>query len=114
MFHAGIAAANTSHIQYFDGVNRRDKYDDFYEQLLRVKDIALLPFAEMAQLLLVKFTREELEQPRAATWYETHSTGTHGRYSLAHACYTGSNNNIAVHALSNPTAVGSACLYYNS
>ena len=50
--HVGIAAAYTSHIQDFDGEDRRDKYDDFYEQLVRVKDIAALPFADNAQKLL--------------------------------------------------------------
>ncbi len=53
--HLGIATANTSHIQYFDGVDRQDRYDEFYEQLVRVKDIATLPFADNAQQLLVKY-----------------------------------------------------------
>ncbi len=53
----GIAAANTSHIQCFDGVDRRDKYNEIYEQLVQVKDIAMLPFAENAQQLLVKYIR---------------------------------------------------------
>ena len=35
-----------------------------------VKDIAVLPFADTAQEFLVAYTREELEQPRAANWYE--------------------------------------------
>ena len=81
-------------MQYFDGVDRRDKYDEFYEQLVRVKDIATLPFADIAQTLLVKYVREDLRQPRAANWYEGHWTGNFGRYSLAHAQYTGSNNNM--------------------
>ncbi len=83
--HAGIAAAYTAHIQYFDCEDRRDKYDDFYIQLVRVKDIATLPFADNAQQLLVKYIREDLGQPRAANWYEGHWTGTNGQYSLAHA-----------------------------
>ena len=92
--HVGIATAYTSHIQYFDGEDRRDKYDDFYEQLVRVKDIATLPFADIAQQLLVKYIRVDLGQQRAANWYEGHWTGTYGRYSLAHAGYTRSNNNM--------------------
>jgi hypothetical protein len=28
-FQLGIAAANTSHVQYFDGVDRREKHDEF-------------------------------------------------------------------------------------
>jgi hypothetical protein len=92
--HIGIAAANISHVQYFDGVDRRDKYDEFYEQLVRVKDIATLPFADDAQQPLVRYVREDLGQPRASNWYQGHWTGTFCRYSLAHALYTGSNNNM--------------------
>jgi hypothetical protein len=60
--HTGIAAANTSHVQYFkfDGVDRRDKYDEIYEQLVLVKDIATLPFTVHAQQLLVRYVREDL------------------------------------------------------
>ena len=75
-------------------MDRRDKYDEFYEQLVRVKDIATLPFADIAQQLLVTYVREDLRQPRAANWYQGHWTGNFGRYSLAHALYTGSNNNM--------------------
>ena len=53
-----------------------------------------MPFAENAQKLWVKYIREDLGQPRAADWYEGHWTGTYGQYSLAHAGYTGSNNNM--------------------
>ncbi len=74
--HVGIATANTSHVQYFDGVDRRDKYDEFYEQLVanlvRVKDIATLPFADDTQQLLVTYVREDLRQQRAANWYQGH------------------------------------------
>ena len=65
---------------------------------MRVKDIAVLPFADTAQKLLVTYTRDDLEQPRAANWYEGHWTGEHGRYSesLAHAGYAGSNNNMGI------------------
>ena len=41
-------------------------YDEFYEQLVRVKDIAIFPFADTAQELLVTYTRDDLEQPRVA------------------------------------------------
>ncbi len=60
--HLGIPAANTQHIQYFNGVDSSDKYDEFYEQLVRVKDIAMSPFAETAQQLLVKYICEDLGQ----------------------------------------------------
>ena len=98
-FRAGIAASNTSHVQYFDGEDRREKYDDFYEQVVRVKDIVLFgvfSFADTAQKLLVSYLREDLEQPRAGTWYEDTWTGENGHYSLAHAGYTGSNNNMGI------------------
>jgi hypothetical protein len=32
--HICIANANISHVQYFDGVDRRDTYNKFYEQLV--------------------------------------------------------------------------------
>ncbi len=35
--HIDIAAANTSHVQCFDGVDRRDMYVDFYEQLAALR-----------------------------------------------------------------------------
>ncbi len=92
--HLDFAAANTSHILYFDGVDCGDKYDEFYEQLVRVKDIAMLFFAKIAQQLLVKYIRKDLGRPRAANWYEGHRTSPSGRYSLVHAKYTGSNNNM--------------------
>jgi hypothetical protein len=47
--HLGTSAANTSHIQYFDCVDRRDRYDEFYEQLVRVKDFAMQAFADNEQ-----------------------------------------------------------------
>ena len=75
IFCSGIAAANSSQLQYFDGSERRDDYDLFYEQLLRVKDIAFLPFADIAQQLLVAWVREVLGQPRAANWVEGTWTG---------------------------------------
>ena len=61
---------------------------------MRVKNNAVLPFADTAQELLATYTREELEQPRAANWYEETWTGEYGRYSLARAKYAGSNNSI--------------------
>ena len=40
---AGIAAAGYHHVKYFEGVDAREKYDDsdFYEQVLRVKNIMI-------------------------------------------------------------------------
>ena len=98
---AGIAAANTSQLQYFDEPRsarrtRRDCYDDFYEQLVRVKNISVFPFAENAQLLLVEYLRDDLDQPRAANWFLVTWTGENGHYSYAHAKYAGSNNNMGI------------------
>ena len=61
---------------------------------MRVKDIAVLSFAETAQRLLVIYIREALGQPRAAAWFEGTWTGDHRRWTLAHAGYAGSNNNM--------------------
>ena len=93
---SGIAANNCSQVQFFDGTppKRRDDYDLFYEQLVRVKEVAVFPFAEIVQLLLVTYVREVLKQPRAATWFEGTWTGEYGRWTLAHAGYAGSNNNM--------------------
>ena len=61
---------------------------------MRVKDIAVLSFAETAQRLLVIYIREALGQPRAAAWFEGTWTGDHRHWTLAHAGYAGSNNNM--------------------
>ncbi len=53
-------------------MDRRDKYDELYEQLVQVKDIAALPFANNAQQLLATYVREDLRQQRAANWYQGH------------------------------------------
>ncbi len=38
----------------------------------------------------------ELNQPRAADWFQEWWTGARGRYTLAHAEYGGNNNNMEV------------------
>ncbi len=53
-------------------MDRREKYDEFYEQVVPVKDIATLPFANNAQQLLVTNVLEDLPQPRAANCYQVH------------------------------------------
>ena len=50
-------------------------YDDFYEQVVRVKNIGIFPFDDTAQKLLESYLREDLDQPRAATWYDDTWTG---------------------------------------
>ena len=71
---------------YFEGVDAREKYDEFYEQVIRVKNIMILSFAEHAQALLDDYIRKVLK--RFETWW----TGIRGRYCLAHAGYGGSNS----------------------
>ena len=63
-FHEGIAAANILHVQYFEGEDSQDKYDDFYMQSVRVNDIAVLSFPETVQKLLVTYTRNVLKNLR--------------------------------------------------
>ena len=58
-------------MNYFKGVDAREKYDNFYAQVLKVKDIAVLTFAELAQRLLVDYIRDVLLQPEAAEWFST-------------------------------------------
>jgi hypothetical protein len=70
-FYAGIAAVNYHHVQHFEGPDARDKYDLFYKQTLKVKNIAILSFVEHAQALLVDFIRNELQQSGAADWFRT-------------------------------------------
>ena len=39
-------------MKYFEGVDAREKYNEFYEQVLRVKNIMIEKFAKHAQALL--------------------------------------------------------------
>ena len=67
--------------------------------MLKVKDIAVLTFADLVQRLLVDYIRDVLLQPEAAEWFSTWWTGptwARCRYCLAHAGYGGSNNNMGV------------------
>ncbi len=50
------------------------KYNLFYKQTLKAKNIAILSFAEHAQALLVDYIRNELKQPGAANWFRSHFT----------------------------------------
>jgi hypothetical protein len=38
----GVAAAGYHHVNYFKGFEAREKYDIFYEKMLKVKDVAIL------------------------------------------------------------------------
>ncbi len=64
--------------------------------MLKVKDVAILTFADLAQRLLVAYIRDELLKPEAADWFSTWWTGARGRYCPAHVDYGGSNNNMGV------------------
>jgi hypothetical protein len=92
----GIAPEGYHHVHCFYGEERRAAYDDFYSLALQVIAINVLSFAEHAQALLVNYIRYELNQPRAADWFQEWWTGARGRYTLAHAEYGGSNNNMGV------------------
>jgi hypothetical protein len=83
-------------VNYFKGVDAREKYDNFFEKVLKVKDVVVLTFADLVQRLLVDYIRDVLLQPEAAEWFSTWWTGARGRYCLAHAGYGGSNNNMGV------------------
>ncbi len=83
-------------MNHFKGVDAREKYDFFFAKVLKVKDFAVLTFADLAQRHLVDYIRDVLLQPEAAEWFSTWWTGARGRYCLAHAGYGGSNNNMGV------------------
>ena len=90
-YPTGIAAANYSHVNYFQS---RDLYDEFYGILLRIVKIAVASFAVSAQNLLIAYL--EVIDPPAAVWYRDNWCGERGRYCLCHAGYGGSNNNMGV------------------
>ncbi len=75
-------------VQYFDGEERRAAY----QLLSRVFQV----IAINAQALLVNYIRDELNQPRAADWFQEWWTGARGWYTLAHAEYGGSSNNMVM------------------
>jgi hypothetical protein len=66
-------------VNYFKGVDAREKYDNFFEKVLKVKDVAVLTFADLVQRLLVDYIRDVLLQPEAAEWFGTWWTGARGR-----------------------------------
>ncbi len=57
-FFAGIASAGYPHVSYHDfkGVDALEKYD-IYEKVLKVKDVAILTFADFVHRLLVDYIR---------------------------------------------------------
>ncbi len=83
-------------MNYLKGVDAREKYDNFFKKVLKVKDVVVLTFADLVQRLLVDYIRDVLLQPEAAEWFSTWWTGARGRYCLAHAGYGGSHNNMGV------------------
>ena len=90
---AAIAADNYSHVQYFGG--RRDAYDDYYDIVVDIGEVAVPEFATRVQELLVDYLRETYGDG-PADWCRDFWTGDRGRMCLAHACYAGSNNNMGV------------------
>ncbi len=83
-------------MNYFDGEDRRDAYDNFNARALQVIATNVLSFAEHAQALLVEYIHKDLNQHRAANWYQERWTGPRCWYILAQAEYRGSNNNKGV------------------
>ncbi len=88
--------AGYHHVNYFKGVDAREKYNTFFKKVLKVKDVAIATFADLDQCLLVDYIRDVLLQPEAAECFRTWWAGARDRYCLAHAGYGGSNNNMGV------------------
>ncbi len=65
------------------------KHDIFYEKVLKVKDFAILTFADFVQRLLVYYIRDVLLHPEAEEWFSTWWTRARCQYCLAHAGYGG-------------------------
>jgi hypothetical protein len=80
MFGLGIAAANNSHVNYFQS---REMCDELYTILLRVMKIGVLSLAGVVQSMLNK-------TPRYRNFY----IGAMGRYCACQAGYGGLNNNM--------------------
>ncbi len=81
-------------MNYFKGLDAREKYDIFFEKFLKVKDVAITTFADLVQHLLVDYIHDvPLHwQPEAAKWNSTWWTGACAQYCLTHAGYGGSND----------------------
>jgi hypothetical protein len=54
---ARITTAGYHHENYFKGVDEREKYDNFYEKVLKVKDVSIYTFLNLVQRLLVDYIR---------------------------------------------------------
>ncbi len=65
-------------MNYFKGVDVREKYDMFYEKVLKVKDVVILIFVDLAQRLLVDYIRDVRLQLEASDWFSTWWTGARG------------------------------------
>ena len=70
-------------------------YDDYYDLVVDIGDIGVESFADRVQALLVVYLRETYGDG-PADWCEEFWTGDRGRMCLAHARYSGSNNNMGV------------------
>jgi hypothetical protein len=73
-YFSGIAAAGYHRVNYFKGVDARERHDNFFEKVLKVKDLSVLTFADLVQRLLVDYIRDVLLQPEAAEWLDRKST----------------------------------------
>ena len=91
---AGIAASNYSHVHQFPS---RKAYDDYYDRVVDIGEVGVPEFADRVQGLLVDYIRARAKYgDKPADWCREFWTGDRGRMTLAHARYTGSNNNVGV------------------
>ena len=79
---AAIAADNYSHLQYFGG--GREAYDDYYDFVIDISEVAIPEFAAWVQDLLVDYIRAKYGDA-PADWCRYFWTGDRGRICLAHA-----------------------------
>ena len=79
---AAIAADNYSHLPYFGG--RRDAYDDYYDIVVDIGEVAVPEFSTRVQESLVDYLRETYGDG-PADWCREFWTGDRGRMCLAHA-----------------------------
>jgi hypothetical protein len=96
---SGITAAGCHHVNYFNSPNQSKHYGEFYCKALKVVDVNVLSFASHVQALLVLYLCDRLAQQRQEEWFcklWTGLTGAHWRWTLTHAGYAVSNNNMGV------------------
>ena len=89
---AAIAADHRGQVKQFPNVKA---YDDYYDIIVDIGEIGVESFADRAQALLIVYLRDTYGDG-PADWCQEFWTGDRGRMCLAHARYSGSNNNMGV------------------